>query len=288
MEDLSYWIILVIICYVVFKIQPVKLTSEHFCAFGIIGDCNTVAKNEVTNISNQLSSIDNSIKTSIDENCTSTGKQSNVINIINSTLRNASLNQQNVLKNVCSLQSVLDSNVNADAQNRVLAAIAQNAESKGALIGGSPASSETVTNAISNTSNYINNGQVLDIVKNCVLQIDQQNIANVIGSDLSNTDFNQANDSFMECLASDSNTSNIAATGKNNAELEANQTTKATGGDIFASLASMGTLWIYIAVGVVVLSTVASSVSYGVSSSDAGQDAIRSVSAGLIGKLGKE
>lgn len=276
--DLAYWLTLFIICYIVFKMQPVKLTSEHFCAFGVIGDCTTKAKNEVTDIAEQLTKIDNSIKTSIDESCTSTGTQSNVINVINSTLRNASINQKNVLKNICSLKSVLDSKVSADAQNKVLAAVVQHAESKGALIGGSPASSEDVTTSISKTSNYIDNSQVLAIAKKCILGIDQQNIANIIGSDVSNTDFNQANDSFMQCLASDSNTANIAATGKNNAELDAKQDAKATGGDIFASLASITTVSIYVIIGISVVCIISSSVSFGVSKSAAGQTAITNLS----------
>ena len=57
-----------------------------------MGSGQAEATNKVTNISEQLMQVDNSIKQSIEQNCSQSGKQSNVINIINSKLQNATLN----------------------------------------------------------------------------------------------------------------------------------------------------------------------------------------------------
>jgi hypothetical protein len=232
-------IFLVLVFPKVFRTRSQYEEIEDFCAFGVIGDCKTTTTNTVEDITTNLTQIDNSIKQSIDQSCSSTGSASNVMNIINSKLNSASINQKNVLKNVCSLQSSFSSNVSAEAQNKVAATIAQHAKSTGTLIGGAPADSNNIQRSITDNKTFIDNSQVLNSVKRCVMNISAENIANIIGSDVSNSNFNQANDSFMQCLANDNVTANIAAEGKTAKDTQTNQDAAAEGGDFLKSISGI-------------------------------------------------
>lgn len=202
------------------------------------------ASNSVTNITNQLVKVHNTIEKSIEQNCSISGKQSNVINVINSKLQNATLNQQNVMKNVCALQASFDSTVDNDAQNKVATAIAQHAQATGGGLGGGDGKASNDITNINNISTEIYNKDVLKAVKNCVMQIDQSNIANIINSDVSNTSFTQANDSFASCLQTMEATASLVSKAKAESSTALTQKSEAEGGTLFGasggSLASLG------------------------------------------------
>lgn len=133
------------------------------------GEAETV--NDVTNITKTLMNVDNHIKQNIEENCISQNTQKNVINIINSKVRNATLAQKNQLQTLCALQSSFQNNVNSDVQNKIAAAIAETAKSKGGDIFGGKAASKNIAKVINESSTFIDNSQVLDVIKTCVLKI---------------------------------------------------------------------------------------------------------------------
>lgn len=218
------------------------------------GDAESV--NKVTNISEQLMQVDNSIRQSIEQNCSQTGKQSNVINIINSKLQNATLNQKNVMKNVCALQASFDNSVNSDVQNKIAAAVAQHASSTGGGLLGGDAKSENISEVINKSQTFIDNSQVLEAVKNCVMRIEQSNIANIINSDVSNTSFDQANDSFSSCLQTMEATSSLVNKAAADTSTTIDQTASATGGSIFgasgASFASLGSFAVPLIISIIV------------------------------------
>jgi hypothetical protein len=242
-QSFKNWVIIVVVVIFlilafpnIFRTRMQYEEIEDFCAFGVIGDCKSTTTNSVEDITTNLTQIDNSIKQVIDQSCLSTGNGSNVINIINSKLNNSSIAQKNVLKNVCALQSTFNSNLTAATKNTVAATIAQHAKTTGTLFGGGPADSNNIQRSIDENKNFINNSQVLNSVKKCVMNINVENIANIIGSDVSNSNFNQANDAFMECMANDNVTSSVAAEGKTAKETNSNQQGTSDGGDIFKSI----------------------------------------------------
>lgn len=212
--------------------------------------------NKVTNISEQLMQIDNSIKQSIEQNCSQSGKQSNVINVINSKLQNATLNQKNAMKNLCALQASFDNSVSQEAQNKIAATVAQHAAATGGGLMGGDAKATNVSETYNKSQTFINNSQVLNAVKNCVMRIEQSNIANIINSDVSNTSFTQANDSFSSCLQTMGVKSEIESKAAADTETTVDQTASAAGGSLLgpsgASSASLGSFAVPLIISIIV------------------------------------
>ncbi len=196
----------------------------------------TSIKTEINDISNQLSNIDNSIKQTIEQSCTDTTNANNIINIIGSSVRNTDINQQNIIKNMCALKSVFDSDVSSEVKNELAATIATHAEATGGLIGATATSTETIQNSIDNRATYIDNSQVLNSIKTCMNNLSLENIVNIVGSDVSGLGINQINDQFKECLASDVSTSDLAQKMDSKRDVQSESTSKATGGNIITSI----------------------------------------------------
>jgi hypothetical protein len=211
--------------------------------------------NKVRDITNQLTSISNSINKSINEDCINNTNQSNTINIINSRLSNLTANQKNVSKNICALKSAISDKVDIDSQNKVLAKIAANAKATGGSLGGGDAASINDIDSEHNSSVYINNSEVLNIVKNCISNINQENILNIMNSDVNNTQFTQANDQFSSCLQESSATADFVTKAVNSAETSISASAESVGGSLLgstASTASLGALAVPLIIGVVI------------------------------------
>lgn len=209
-----------------------------------MGSGKSESSNSVTDITNQLTSISNEIKQSVNESCISNTNQSNTINIINSSVNNLTANQKNVAKNLCALQSAISNKVDVDSQNKVLAAVAATAKATGGSLLGGDAKSSNNVDMQKNTSTYINNKSVLEVVKQCINNISQENILNIIGSNVNNTQFNQANDQFSSCLQQSSVTADLTTKSLNSAESSIAATAESSGGSLssMASSASLGAL----------------------------------------------
>jgi hypothetical protein len=233
-------------------IGAIVKSTEPFCAFGIIGDCTTEAKTEVVDITEQLQSIDQSIRQKIDQSCLSANSASNIINVIDSTLVNADISQQNILKNICALKSAFEADVNTEAQNKVAAVIAQHAKSTGGFLG-APANSESVTKSITDSKTFIDNSMVLESVKRCMNQVQFENVVNIINSSVTNTSIKQLNDQFFECLASDINTAQLAAEAKAESDKQIQQSAEAEGNDLIKSLFQGIGMWFIIPIAIVAI-----------------------------------
>jgi hypothetical protein len=207
-----------------------------------MGSGKSESSNTVKDITNQLTSISNEIEKSINESCIANTNQSNTINIINSSVNNLTANQKNVAKNLCALQSAISNTVSTDSQNKVLAAVAANAKATGGSLLGGDAKSSNDVHMEKNTSTYINNKDVLKVVKECINNISQENILNIIGSNVNNTEFNQANDQFSSCLLQTSATSELVNKSLNSAESSISATAESSGGSLMGSMASSASL----------------------------------------------
>jgi len=219
-----------------------------------MGSGKSESSNTVKDITNQLTSISNEIEKSINESCIANTNQSNTINIINSSVNNLTANQKNVAKNLCALQSAISNTVSTDSQNKVLAAVAANAKATGGSLLGGDAKSSNDVHMEKNTSTYINNKDVLKVIKQCINNISQENILNVIGSNVNNTEFNQANDQFSSCLQQTSATSDLVNKSLNSAESSISTSATSEGGSLSstASLASLGAFMMPLIISVVV------------------------------------
>jgi len=202
--------------------------------------------NDITSMTKSLMNVDNSIRQNIQEDCISQDSQKNIINIINTKVKGATFAQKNQLENLCSLQSVFKTNVKSDVQNKIADAIAQAAKSEGGSPFGGSAATKNIAKITKENKTNINNSQVLNAVKRCIMNIDQSNIINLINSDVDGGDFNQVNTAFKKCLMSFEATSEIAQEATNENKTDVTQKGEAKGGDPFASSAIGGIVSIII------------------------------------------
>ena len=202
-----------------------------------MGQGSAETTNKFTSITASLMNVDNSIKQNINEECLSQDSQKNIINIINTKIKNATFAQKNQLENLCSLQAAFKANVNSNIQNQIADAITQAAKSEGGGPMGGNAASTNISTIVKENSTTINNSQVLDVVKKCIMNIDQSNIINLINSDIDSGNFDQVNTDFKKCLMSFESTSEIVSKAAAESKTEAKQTAEAKGGDPMASSA---------------------------------------------------
>lgn len=207
------------------------------CILGI-GDCNSTTTTDISNITNNDTTINNSIKNEIQQNCNMDTIQSNTINIVGSTVGKLSATQKNSIQGLCIMQSLLDSNVSTDVQNKLLDKIKNNVETEGSMLG-SPASNQTVAKNVTTNKTNIDNSKFNQISKNCIINTKQSNLLNIIGSNVQDSNFDQANDAFMKCLSSHSDTTKVTAAQLADTSNATDNTTKAAGGDIGKSIAKV-------------------------------------------------
>lgn len=203
------------------------------CILGM-GDCNSTSKTDISDITNNDTDINNSITTNINQDCNQLMSQSNVINIIGSTVKKLSAQQKNSLQSVCIMQSILKSQTSAEVINKLLDQVKTNIETKGALLG-SPASNETISQKLTTNKTKINNAKFNDISKKCIQDIKQSNLLNIIGSNVEDTTTDQANEAFLKCLSAHSDDTVITASDLSDTKIDSDITTKTQGGDVLKS-----------------------------------------------------
>jgi Tfp pilus assembly protein PilZ len=138
----------------------------------------------------------------IQNTCNSNTSQHNVLNIIGSNVTKLNTNQKNVGKNICVLQTALSTVQDASAQSAMMAslksAIEQNAS---AGIGVAVTNSNSNTNIKNKFEANVSNETVNRAITGCINNLDQSNVMNIIGSNVTDANLDQSNDSFMQCLS---------------------------------------------------------------------------------------
>jgi hypothetical protein len=201
------------------------------------GDCNTTTSTDISDITNNDTNINNSIHTQINQDCSQSVLQSNIINIVGSTVKKLTASQKNAIESMCIMQSILKSNVSADVTNKLLDKIKSNVDTKGALLG-STASNNTIINKRSSNHTAIDNSKFNDISKRCILQTSQSNLLNIIGSNVEDTTTDQANQAFLKCLSQHSDDTQIKSSDLTDTKQDTSNTSKTQGGDLGDSIGS--------------------------------------------------
>jgi hypothetical protein len=203
------------------------------CIFGQ-GDCQTHTSTDISDITNNDTNINNSIKNLINQNCNTDTLQSNTINIIGSNVKKLSATQKNSIESMCILQTVLKSNVSSSVIDNLLNKLKNNVETSGALLG-SPASNDTIVKKLTSNKSTVDNSKFNQVSKNCILGAKQSNLLNIIGSNVEDTTTDQANTAFLKCLSQHSDDTGITASDLSDTKNETDNTTKTQGGDIAKS-----------------------------------------------------
>ncbi len=203
--------------------------------FGTIGDCTTENTTDISDITNNNVEINNSIKNNIKQDCSQAVLQSNTINIIGSNVKKLSAIQKNSLESLCILQSILKSTTNADVINNLMNKVKENMKSEGGLLG-SPSSNKTVIKRMQENSSKVDNSKFNEISKNCIMNIKQKNLLNIIGSNIEDTTTDQANMAFLKCLSQHSDDTGIDTSVLSDTKTETDTTKSAAAGDIGKSV----------------------------------------------------
>lgn len=204
------------------------------CILGM-GDCNTETSTDISNITNNNTDINNSLKNQINQDCSQQVSQSNIINIVGSTVKKLTALQKNSIQSICIMQSILKSNVSVDVVNKLLDKIKNNVETKGSMLG-SPASNKTIIKNMMTNKTNIDNSKFNEISKKCIMGLKQANLLNIIGSNIEDTTTDQANQAFLKCLSQHSDDTKISAEALNDTSHETDNTSKTKGGDVGESI----------------------------------------------------
>lgn len=207
-----------------------------------MGQGKAEVESSATVITNQLMNIDTSVKMKINESCRGDSTQNNVINIVGSKVKNLTVSQKNQLELLCSLQAALDTSVSNDIQNKIMTAVAQTAEAKGGSLLGGDALSKNVSNIQNTSITNIYSPTELETAKDCLLDIKQGNIINIINSDVDSGNYNQINDAILKCLQGLSSTVKNETKATADTSTDVTQKGKAEGGTPFESSASAGVI----------------------------------------------
>lgn len=139
----------------------------------------------------------------IDNQCRNTSNQSNILNILGSTVTKLTTSQKNVAQNMCVLKTAIETVKETESKNALLSAIKENLEQKTtAGLGLSVSSNVSLTDRRNLFKLRDSKKTVNEAITGCINSIDQRNVINIVGSIVTEADISQKNDVMMECLSS--------------------------------------------------------------------------------------
>jgi hypothetical protein len=213
---------------------------------------------DIINVSNF--NIDQSTRNKIDSDCINNTKQNNMLQIVGSKVENLKVEQQNTVKNLCILQTMIEQTKDASATNELMAKIKEQIEAKGG-IPGTAGSANSITNIYNQMNMNLDQSVVNDITKNCILNTKQENVIQIFGSNVKNADLTQVNKAFIECLQNHSEVTNMTAEAANSAKAEIDKSVKSSGINPLDSLASIGQIYGIVVGGIVLVCLGSSAIS---------------------------
>lgn len=138
----------------------------------------------------------------IKNTCEQKTSQKNVLNIIGSNVTKLNTSQKNAAKNTCVLQTAIESTKGTKANNEVMSAIKANLEQQ-ASAGIGLANAESNTNIEKQNKFNFSSVQrdVNEVISGCIMDVEQENVINIVGSNVTDSNLEQANDVLGECLS---------------------------------------------------------------------------------------
>jgi hypothetical protein len=138
----------------------------------------------------------------IKNTCEQKTNQKNVLNIIGSNVTKLNTSQKNAAKNTCVLQTAIESTKGTKANNEVMSAIKANLEQQASAgIGLAEAESNTKIEK-QNKFNFSSvQRDVNEVISGCIMDVEQENVINIVGSNVTDSNLEQANDVLGECLS---------------------------------------------------------------------------------------
>lgn len=191
--------------------------------------------------------LDQETINNISQVCDLNNKNSNLVQIVGSTVNNLNVNQKNAVKVLCEMQQAIVQTQDSKAQTEILNKLSQAAEasSKGGFLSGAGTSSaENISKTYNDMRTKMTQTQINNTTSKCLMDQDTSNIVQIFGSDVQNTTIDQLNESFLSCVNGVNAKMESTASSDTKATTDISQAgkaeTKSGGvGDIMGSLASL-------------------------------------------------
>lgn len=167
-------------------------------------------------------SLDQSSFTTIKQSCSASASGTNILQGSNLKIRNTSINQRNILESLCILQTAVKKSRAGELSSNVVESIAQNVQQKGGVPGTNGDS--TALQELYNELKYkVDQKTIEDITGDCILKQNVSNIINLTNSSIFDSDINQLNTAFADCLMKNSVVDKVSSNFKEKykAEMEA-------------------------------------------------------------------
>jgi hypothetical protein len=179
--------------------------------------------------------------------CEQSTSQKNVLNIVGSKVKKLTTDQKNIAKNACILETALEMTQGTQANNELMTAIKAKLEQQStAGIGLAKAESNVSIDKQSKFKFNADQKTVNEVISGCITSVDQENVINIIGSDVEDSSFNQVSEDFKECLSKSGVASEQTAKAdskvKSTSDTETTQVAKGMNplADLMAGLGSLG------------------------------------------------
>jgi cell wall-associated NlpC family hydrolase len=168
-----------------------------------MGGSKTKSKVDIKELNSTDINLSSETFNKVENTCKATSNQSNVVNIVGSTVTKLTTSQKNAAKNTCILQTAIQTVNDTDSQNKLMSALKQGLEQNASAgIGLANAESDTSITKENKFTLKDSKKTVNEAIAGCVMQIDQSNVINIVGSTVTDSKIDQANDVMMECLSS--------------------------------------------------------------------------------------
>jgi hypothetical protein len=164
----------------------------------------SVSKNTTTvkELNEQNLAVDNSTYNEIVNTCTSSQKQSNVLQIIGSDVTKLNTDQKNLAKNMCMLSTAIQKNLDSNNDAKMASLLKTQLEAN-ATAGIGVAITDNTTN-IEKTNRVnlkVDNRTFNKAMMGCLNDQAQANVIQIVGSRVTDSSLNQANEAIMECVS---------------------------------------------------------------------------------------
>lgn len=154
--------------------------------------------------------VDQSIRNQINQQCSTSSIQNNLIQLVGSNVRNLQTNQENAITNLCQLQTAINLTKDSETQNDLLNTLSSKLSTEGGL-----ALSGIENKDISDIQNImrgnLDQSTVNMINKQCLMDQKQSNIIQIFGSDIQGANIDQINNNFVECLMQNEEVTKLTA-----------------------------------------------------------------------------
>jgi len=167
-----------------------------------MGASKSKATMKVEELNESNLAVDNSTFNEIKNTCESSQKQSNVLNIIGSDVTKLNTDQKNLIKNMCLLKTAIEKNIESNNENKIASLLKTQLEANAvAGIGVAISESDTEINKRNVVNTNIDNKTINRAMMGCLNEQDQSNVINIVGSRVTDSSLNQANEAIIECVS---------------------------------------------------------------------------------------